>query len=277
MQLIPQPDHPLIFQVNNPQFGVNTNMIMSVQNEGSPPSNIGHWQVPGHIPAYANDSSHVVNGPKIKLLSVNYQFRFHGFVNSRMIRIDFVRQKKVVQGSLWNPSDTANFLPNSSHQFQRLAGFTANKIDTKTFEVIATRRVFLDSKGASPLGTQTLENLPGGENHVPDSNATKVTMPSTGHMRYVNINLPLNRVYKQIDSSVSEVTGDDEGIHMDPHSAQFQTSSAVGSYSHTNQSPLSNVFCVISCDDNVHFGDTLSGDVVYCAMIRTCRWRDPIA
>jgi len=52
--------------------------------------------------------------------------------------------------------------------------------------------------------------------------------------------------------------------------------SGVGSYNYDNQHPLSNIWCLISTDDETAVASVITGDAVSVEIIRTCIWRDPI-
>jgi hypothetical protein len=50
----------------------------------------------------------------------------------------------------------------------------------------------------------------------------------------------------------------------------------LGNYAFNNIHPLSNVWCVISCDDTASMTDVFTGDECKVSMIRECCWRDPL-
>jgi len=250
-------DHPAFFQINNPQFGAEGPLLYRL--DGSARHTVARFDLDESVGRFdAGGNDHRANGPKLFLKEVELMFKFTGFVDSTSVRVDVVRQKKIAHSNLWAISGTENFMPMNVTGFKRLAGFTTNTIDTSMFEVLATRKLFLNSKGSS---------------NVADLAQDRTTIEgTTPPQQLLTMKLPLNRVLKQIDSSLSEegILHDDVGLDGDGHA------SGVGSYNYDNQHPLSNIWCLISTDDETAVASVITGDAVSVEIIRTCIWRDPI-
>lgn len=204
-----------------------------------------------------DDVANMCNGPMMRLNWAIFDLKFSGFVDDCKIRIDIIRQKKYV-ADFWREDKSHQFLPNTLQSFKNLAGFTENRIDTSTFEIIKTKRLYLNSRGSQNVADLTQ-----------DRNTTEAT---TAPSRQCRIALRMNKVYKQLDSS----------IHQDSNAEVSNTGSAgltnhPGSWRHTNLSPLANVWMIISCDDDRSLEDLVGGDNVSVEIIRRMTWQDKIS
>merc|ERR1712097_195455 len=204
-------------------------------------------------PAWEGVDGNQPNGPALKILWYDLQFRIKGFLKNTRVRIDLIRQKSTpVQH--WTQTDSTMYMPQYLGNFKDLCGFTANCIDTKAFEIIKTRHVYLNSKGAShPIDTAT---------------HTDTAYPTTASEKLVHISLPhYNRVVKQLDSSRNQNDGSDRPIQDQDNGTEIQSN-----YSYDNMNPFSNVWCLITTDDLHDLADTATGDRVIVEVIRRVGW-----
>lgn len=247
--------HPLIFHVNNfnsGNHGPHINRVVGAQLH-----NAGTFAKANIALDYEyHDHDHIPNGPKIQMCWAMFEFEFKGFCDNTHVRIDFVRQKKMVT-DLWNQNNNNIFLPASGSAFRGLAGFGVHHIDRKTFQVLGTKKLFFNSKGSSNA-----------VDTVQDRNTLDAT---TRNIQHCKMYLPLgNRTLKQLNSSI------DETNMVDETDQDVSTSTPVTSnYSYDNLHPLSNIFCVISCDDLTAMDAAVTGDAISCRIIRRVCWRDP--
>lgn len=250
---------PVCFQINNPGFGQYGPQLLMEHSGDDHVSSIGHFTLTNqNLMAADRDNEHRVNGPSLLLKEIDLQFRFTGYLDDTRIRVDIIRQKKAIPGHVWNPNAAyETFMPHLMPYMQNLAGFTSNEIDRSVFQVLATRRVYINSKG-SANAADLLE----------DRNTID---GSTVNTKYCNICLKMNKVCKQLDSSVDESDGLDN-FGLDAHDED--NTDAKGSYAFDNQHPLANLWCIVSTDDQTAFGSIVSGDAVNCTILRKCVWRD---
>lgn len=251
-------DHPLCFQINNPAYGTNGPRLLKSDYLGANSLHQhGSFALSQGNPLHELDEDMHPNGPKLLLKSVDLQFKFEGFVDNTHIRVDIVRQKKAVDPDVWNPNGTENFMPSLLYGFKNLAGFTANTLDRRTFEVLATRKLFMNSRGSS---------------NAIDTAQDRLTVDATTrNVKFCNINLNLNKVVKQLRAAHDEHTGDIMP-GQDTHGEDGNL--AKGQYGYDNIHPLANIWCIVSSDDATHIGSVVDGDGVKCHIIRKCVWRD---
>lgn len=249
---------PMMFHVNNPSCGTHGpymhTCVFPFYNHGTTTTNFVKYAGPSDVDNDENDEKHVPNGPKLKLLFADYQFKFEGFTNDTRITVHFIQQKNL-STDFWNQNDSKQFLPSTISGFRNIAGFDCNEIDRKNYKVLAMRKLFLNASGSSSI-TSALT-------HDPTEVTTEATTPPT---KYCHVRLNLNKVLTQLKSSLDEVQGDDpQNETVDgsvrPHGA---------SWGYDNQHPLSNIFCLISTDDVT----ALDGDHVKVDIIRKLAWRD---
>jgi hypothetical protein len=262
----PVKNHPILFCATDVQAGSDLSKIYYVDSGEALNIKLAdsYWAKSDGHKFFANETEHVPNGPKMLLLEAEYTFKITGFLANTHVRIDFVRQKKAISGDYWNPSTVTNQMPYNADGFKELAGFTTNSIDTRTFQLLATRKVFFNSKGSKNLTDALIEG--GG----PESNTVDATTRSE-QIVTVPLRWKGGKVIKQLDSSINEVDGED-AIDMDAATGDGQR--AKGSYAFDNVHPLSNVWCIISTDDTTALPDIVTGQSVTVAMIRKLKWRD---
>jgi len=253
---------PCLFLVNNPGLGTYGPQLLREHDTDDHVTSVGSFSLAGQgLPFYTNDGDHCPNGPKLLLKEVDLQFKIHGFLDDTRVRIDIIRQKKAIQGDIWNPQQgLSTFMPHIANGLKYLAGFNSNEIPRDTFQVLQTRHVYLNSKGQANVADTAA-----------DRNTTDATTVPT---KYCHIKLRLNKVCKQLESSLNESTGADN-IEQDVHTEDHTDSK--GNYSFDNQHPLSNIWCVVSSDDATAIGSALTGDAVKVTVLRKCIWRDPRA
>ena len=254
---------PVLFQVNNPECGAKGASILRETENGDFVSRIMGFTKASYssgLPFYDKEEDNVVNGPKLLLKQVELQFKVHGFLDDTRVRIDVIRQKKVVNRNHWNYHDAnEHFMPHMAKGLKGIAGFSSNEIDTRFFEILATRHLYFNSKGSS--------------NVIDTANSAITTEATTAPTKYAKIDLKFpkgGKVCKQLTSSVDQTTGND----ATDQDIEVEEVDAKGSYSWENQHPLSNIWCLISSDDGTAFGSLVDGDAVEVQILRKCVWRD---
>ena len=155
-------DHPLCFHVNNLFCGSHGPHFWRPNAYGSPEPvvNLGGLGGSAEFKLYQGegndagdmddqDIKHIPNGPKLKLLWATYEFEFEGYLDATHVRVDFVRQKKMDVDWYHTSKGQENYLPHSLCAFKQLAGFTQNRIDRTKFQILASKRVYFNSKGSA--------------------------------------------------------------------------------------------------------------------------------
>jgi hypothetical protein len=258
---------PLLFQLNNPTYGPIGPQIMRPSDSDRGVIRANQFNLSTGNIFRSEDDDNKLNGPKMYMRYVDLQFKFEGYLQDCHITIDIIRQKKAISQGWWNShNDKPQFMPHLAPALMNLAGFSANSIDKKLFQVLYSKKLYINSKGsknvADALATTT------GDEVIPNT-----TDGTTRHVKYAHLRVSLNRVFKQLQSSVHEDTGEDktdQNIHTQDGNL------GLGNYAFNNIHPLSNVWCVISCDDTASMTDVFTGDECKVSMIRECCWRDPL-
>jgi len=252
-------DHPLLLHVNNCNSGIHGPELCTInglgqvtttgavfnayQGEGAPN---GDYQ--------DDDVGNIANGPILKHNWAIFDFKFTGFMNDCRIRVDVIRQKRYLT-DFWSDEHTHQFLPHTLASFKNLAGFTPNRIDTSTFQVIQTKYLYLNSRGSQNVADTSQ-----------DRNTTEATTAPTKRCR---ISLRLNKVYKQLDSSEHQTTGAEDFDVGDAGVAHHH-----GPWRYTNIHPLSNMWILLSSDDTRNLEDIIGGDKLKVECIRRMTWQD---
>lgn len=257
--------HPLIFQVNN--LG-HTTEGPKVYWYNSTAAHTFHLQDSGarFDVQYQNWNAHSLdykpNGPKLWCRYVKLEFKFSGFVHNTKIRVDIIRQKKIAGGDAWRMSEASNMIfPYNAVNFTGLAGYTPYDIDRSMFQVLQTKHAYMNSAGTQPEAAM----ISAGVLHA-------TSEPTTVEEKYITMYLPLKREFRQLDSSVNEVSGnDDTAMNASTDAGNID---GTGSWQYTNQHPLKNIWCVVSTDDPANLTDALTGKRILVECIRTCVWRD---
>lgn len=254
-----------MFHVNNFQSGLHGPYVWHMSNHPiSKPEPSGvyfmRYQGTSDNDMAELDEENIVNGPIAKLLNVEFQFKFHGFLSATRVRIDFIRQRRIATDP-WNPNKEKQFLPHTMDGFKRIAGFDPNEIDKKCFQIIKTKYLYINSDNR-----WSIQDLASGQ----DEPTVRSTTDGT---KYCKVFLRMNEVARQLHSSLKQTDATDnvgQSVEDDDHPHG-------SSWSFTNQNPFKNVFCLISCDDPRHMSDAITGKNVMVEIIRKCRWRDPKA
>lgn len=265
-------DHPLLFEVTNPMSGSHgpdlyTTSHQSHGNTARLTYSFQDFQGPGnaHGDYMDSETKHIPNGPMIRLNWVNLQFKFTGVLTDTRITVHILRQKKIVHDFWQQAAVGVNhmFLPETLQSMTNIAGFTPNKIDTKTFEIVASRRVYLNSEASQ-------QSLDGGINYTMEQSTTADT-------KICRIALKLNKVLKQLHVSEDEPNGE---IDLNVAEAPNPLYASKGPYKYTNLHPLAAMWCLISTDDTQTLSDILpDADGVNrgnlkVEVIRRCVWQD---
>lgn len=261
-------DHPIAFHVNDPNSGNHGPQLYTLENGTNNLKSAGYdfrvYQGEGFwMGDYQDDDvQHMANGPMMRLNYATFDFKFSGIVKDTRIRIDFVRQKKHMT-DFWDQARGKQYLPSTLMSFRNLAGFTPNRIDKTVFQVLTTKYIYLDSKA------QQVSN---------DAGATYIMDQAlTAETRRCRVSLKLNRVYKQLENTTNDLTGDDQVFNGAP-GLPTMDNRANGPYKFNNLNPLSNIFCIISCDDSRSWTDAFTGTShVNVEIIRKMTWQDKIA
>lgn len=262
--VVPTAEHPILFCASNVQCGnpngckiyrVNESVSNKIQKETFFTESTG-------FKFQQQDSQNIANGPRMLLLEAEFQFKLRGFLQNTHVRIDFIRQKKTITGEYWSPQTNVNWMPHNADGFKELAGFTANAIDTRIFEVLATRKIYFNSMGSA--------NTADG---IEDRNTTEAT---TAPQKLVTMSLKFKggKIIKQLESSRNNLTAADSA-DLDAHNEDGNLSK--GSYDFDNVHPLSNVWCLISTDDTTDLAEIVTGEELTVDIIRKYKWRDTLA
>lgn len=249
---------PLVFHVSNPNSNHHgpyiwqPDLIGLVQDTHV---NFQIYQGDSNADMQDNDVQNFPNGPVCKLLWASYQFKFTGFVDDTRIRIDFIRQKRI-DTDFYNQNKAKQFLPHTLVGMKHLAGFSPNEIDKTKFTILKTKYLYLNSKGAANL-----------EDTLQDRNTTDATTTTS---KYCKVSLKLNKIIKQLNSTVFE----QHAYEVENHNAQESDHPHGSTWAFDNQHPLSNIWCVISTDDQTSLGDVITGDAVKVEIIRKMTWQD---
>lgn len=203
-------------------------------------------------PSYDN---HIVNGPQFYPLGFKLEFQIKGFVDNTHVRFDLIRCKHLItHGGVAGDNIDYTYMPKALFNMQGLAGFNLGRIPPN-FEILQTKKVFMNSKPKTSLADATLESYP-------------TTTATTTDTKYCTMShyWPHGSSIKQFDTSTNEQTG------AEPNS--FYLDGVSGAYSWRNTDPRDQIWLVMSTDDETAWDAALTGDEVSIHVIRTCYWRD---
>lgn len=252
-------NHPVMIHVNNPHY--STIMHQSRGAEIASLDALGHYHAVGHFTAHysamrEDETTQIPNGNRLYLKGIDYMLEFSGFVQDTSIVIHVVRQKTMApqwyDQSLW--AGNAQPMPYQLSKFKNLAGFTPDQIDRKSFQVLYTKRLYMDSKASASV-----------EDALQDR---ATTPPTTNNVRRHRIRLKLDKHCKMLQDSVNELNGDDDD---DIDNGNVGVSSSWG---WNNQHPLANLWMIISSDDQTDLTSIVTGSAVNMKCIRRVYWRD---
>jgi hypothetical protein len=242
---------PWLIHVNNPGVGSEGPGVYIVNAVGQVEKtnhNFVHDQQDG---MFVENKAHV-NAPCF-LHGIDFQFQFEGYVQNTHIRIDIIRQKRM-DTPLWSIASTRNFLPDTLDKLKHIAGFTANDIPKAYFDIIATKKLYLNSKVS--------ETLLGAAQSGADNQAR--VEATTSNIKHCHMYVPFKKKLNPINATVEE-------MGLEVNNSDF---ASVNPFEHTKMHPLSNVWMLISSDDA--FADQVNQDKVTCQIIRKVFWRDPV-
>jgi len=245
---------PWILHVNDPGVGTHGPDVFHVNNLLNSTPAIGNFQLWQDSEGFhEQDAQHHPNYP-CYLIGVDYQFKISGFTQNTHIKIDVIRQKKMM-GDFWEQRGNGNFLPQTLKKLKNLAGFSPNEINKEYFTVLQSRKIFLNSRGSSSIHDAALD-LDGIENTV---DAT------TRNEKHCHLYVPIKATLKPIKSGTAELFGDmdSDGMH--------------NTFTYDKMHPLKNIWILISTDDDTELGDSFTGNEVKVEIIRKCLWRDQVS
>lgn len=255
-------DHPVLFLVSNPDSGYAKGpSLITTPATGSTMSALTHFN-PYHGEGAANgdflddDHDHIANGPKLKLISVDLDFQFAGFVPNTRVRVDIIRQKRM-NTAFWRDETSKNFLPYTLQSLRNICGHTPNEIPRKDFQILATKHVWLNSREEISFTDAS-------------TGEEETTAPTTARTKRCHIYLRLNKVFKQLDVSTAELNQMEENV-----TGGRGVGGTSGGYHFTNIHPLANIWCLISTDHTFNVAEVIDGQhAVKCSIVRKCTWRD---
>ena len=271
-------NQPWGFHINNPHANGSWGPNWWCPGTDGGMFQLGHY---GFDPVLPHQMGHKAewdnrcSGPRALLMSCDLHFRFHGFVKQTNIRVLVVRQKSGGAYDPWgrlnsattagahNSGGTPMWLPNNIGEFRGLAGWTQHFIDRSRYEVIADRRIYMNSRGVNN------ESLTSDVARV--TNADAVAPATTGYVKYLRLNLKLNKPIKQLQPAVDFNNGDDvlNANFTDAHGASAEH----GGWEFGNQHPAANLWCIVDTDE-------LAGEFehshVRMDVQRRMTWRDRI-
>ena len=252
---------PLLFHVTNPLHDMHGPYLwhLSLGVPLATGRNFKLWQNQHSHALDQLDKTIYPNGPLLKMLRATFEFKFSGYLDDTRIRVDFIRQKKM-DTDFYNQNLSQQFLPSTLNGFTDLAGFNPNQIDRTKFQVLATRRLYINSKGSANLA-----------DIAQDRTTTEAT---TAPAKYCKISLKLDKILKQLRTTVSEQGGDEPDYPPTDTSVHATLHPHKSNWSFDNQHPLSNIWCLISTDDATDIASAVTGDAVGVQIIRKLTWQD---
>lgn len=199
------------------------------------------------------------NGTKLLWKKTRLDFEIQGWVERTYVDIYVVKQKyNAPRTDPWlndAPRDRPRVLPYTLPQFREMSGpMASNYIDKSMVDVIAKRRVYIDSipeaaphtilhdaaAAAANAASSLLENQ--------GDDAIKITqLPHTKHVKYCSITINPNKVVSQLYDAVNADGTDDTDMDA---SARVPGD---GAWKFDNMRPSDNWWVIISSSDE---GDT---------------------
>lgn len=260
---VPLQNHPLCFHLNNCHVGNKGPHVYRFEGGVVSKGVFSELAQPGYGQMFDDDGLNVPNGPIMNLIGCKLQFQVRADSSVRHVEFHIVRQKKI-NTQFFRQSDADNFLPNCLGAFRELAGpFAYNRIDKRYFEVIAHRKIYINSKG-----TVTPADIAAGHQYTAEA--------TTPNKKFLNMYLRFNKVQKQLESSINEENNSDNLTHDATGEHGNVNIDVASNWSYDNIHPLANMFCIISTDDNQNYASVITGDAVKVDIIRSMFWRDKI-
>lgn len=255
---------PWCFHVTCPTFTNTTSPHIYHRNALGVASSIGQFKL--HTgPMNSEDADRTPNLPCF-LKSVMLEFEFSGFVDDTHIRIDVIRQKNPSRADYYLHSNSVadNLLPKALDKFTNLAGFTLDRLDRSAFEVVATKKLYMNSRPKNPTLQDVTQTVLGAI--VNDNYPT--TPATTPPVKRTKIYVPINKKLRPLDHQ--EYQNGTTDTYM-----SFTGVEDRGVFSYANQAPRDQLWCVISTSDKTALDSAFTGDAVECNIHRTVTWRDP--
>jgi len=256
---------PWCFHVTSPGSNVDAPHIYH-RNPLGVASSIGQFQK--FTGAQGSEDADLIPNHPLYLKSVLFEFEFAGFVDDTHITIHVVQSKGIAKPDYYLESNNTadNLLPKSLANFTNLAGFTQERIDPKAFKVLASRRLYMNSRPMNPTTADVTSTILGAI-----VNDNYPTVPATTRaVKRCRIYVPINRQLKVLDNGSY---GEEQGSTN--HYVTYPSVSDRGIFSYANMDPKSQIWCIISTSDKTALDAAFTGDAVECTIHRTCTWRDP--
>lgn len=268
-------ESPWCFHVTCPTTRNNTAPHVYHRNPLGVASSIGQFQLYDTGLMDEEDQDHAVNHP-CYLKSILLEFQFEGFVNDTFVRVDIVRQKDPPAQDFYSASNSVaqNLLPKNLEAFTNKAGFTQDRIDRRAFEIVATRKLYFNSRPdnlvQSDLGDHLADSNIPLVSSITNSNYP-MTYATTRSVQRTKIYIPYNRKLKPLDvpNQWSELSGS-----TDQHTTYTNIDDR-GLYSYANIHPKTQLWAVLSTSDKTAIDAPFTGDAISCRIHRQVVWRDP--
>ena len=265
-------DHPVLHHINN----LNMNGYQTGDQQGPEIYRINgtHAEVCSQLMKsdHGTQATHLMtpdilvdrpNGPILKHMRTRLTFQVDALVNDAHVTIQIIRQKKMPPWG--HQQDNINYLPAGGAAFKRLAGpMATNQLDPKTYEVCATRKIYINSKGRTTAADHA-------------SAHQYSSYPTTNGIKHCVIDFKPNKVYKQLDTAIDQITGNEDFDVNVTTNHQDVAADMVGSWSYDNIHPLANYWVLITCDKHGNPAAALTGSEVSVTFKRENWWRDKIA
>ena len=220
------------------------------------------------------------DGSTILWESTTLRFKFTAWVPETYADIYIVKQKVRNAPDPWNiqalgANHSRQYLPYILPQWRNIGSkpFSGNWIDRSQYNIIAHRKLFLDSVAEVPpvgllhatadnvVDTVTGQGDPGHQAH-----ATKSA--STHACKYATITITPKMVMSQLRSSIDQSGNDDPMYNANPNESNTE-----GAWSYDNISPDQNIWAIVTTSDPGH--DQLDpSHAVRFLCERVNKWRD---
>jgi hypothetical protein len=264
---------PLCLHLNNLNVGARNTTASSLNAEGpqwirahfnngdlisTNNQLLGHEDVVTAKMAPLDHTNAMCNGPKCRWLGTELQFEFTGYVNDCHIGIYVVQERKGPRSDPWGAIKGTNappvHLPYTLNQWKELEDFGANRINYQRYKVIASRKVYMNSR----VFQQNEALADAGDAigaDVADDEAR--ILATTRPIKRVRMKLRPNKMLYQIQSTQAE-TGT-QVMDADPNPREQHTQ---GPWAFDNQLPLNNMWLIVTTDNRADLPSTIESAVV---------------
>jgi hypothetical protein len=264
---------PLCLHLNNLNVGARNTTFSSLNAEGpqwirahfnngdlisTNNQLLGHEDVITAKMAPLDHANPMCNGPKCKWLGTELQFEFTGYTNDCHIGIYVVQERKGPRSDPWGAikgtTSPPVHLPYTINQWKELEDFGGNRINYQQYKVLASRKVYLNSRVFQQ--NETLADA--GEAIGADVADDEARILATSRpIKRASIKLRPNKMLYQMQSTQTE-TGT-EKMDADANAREAHTQ---GPWSYDNQLPLNNVWLIITTDNRADLPSTIESAVV---------------